>query len=73
MSFWKQDPPNPTEALRFLGPILESVPTAWATSSTSAPVASQMADMALMEEILADTSGKVGASRKGQGGSYKGR
>lgn len=29
-----------------------SCPTAWATSFTSAPVASQMAEMALMEEIL---------------------
>lgn len=38
-------------ALRNLGPILVSVPMAWATSDTSAPVASHKADMALMLEI----------------------
>ena len=33
-------------------PILESRPTVFATSETSAPTASQTADIALMEEIL---------------------
>ncbi|GMR53498.1 hypothetical protein PMAYCL1PPCAC_23693, partial [Pristionchus mayeri] len=51
-SFWKQLPPNPTDALRNLFPILESNPTAWATSLTSAPVASQMAEIELMLDIL---------------------
>ena len=51
MSFWKHDPPNPTEALRNLGPIRESRPTAYATSSTLAPVASQIAESALIDEI----------------------
>ena len=41
----------PTLALRNLGPILESMPTACATSDTSAPVTSQTADMALMLEM----------------------
>mmetsp|Transcript_5581 Transcript_5581/g.16838 ORF Transcript_5581/g.16838 Transcript_5581/m.16838 type:complete len:232 (-) Transcript_5581:180-875(-) len=50
ISFWKHDPPNPTEALRNLGPIRESFPMALASSPTSAPVASQMADMALIDE-----------------------
>ena len=36
---------------RNLGPILESRPIAWATSDTSAPVASHTADMLLMLEI----------------------
>ena len=36
---------------RNLGPILESLPIAWATSDTSAPVASHTADMLLMLEI----------------------
>jgi hypothetical protein len=40
-----------TDALRNLGPTRESLPTAWATSSTLAPVASQMADRALIDEI----------------------
>jgi hypothetical protein len=52
MSFWKQDPPNPTLAFKNLGPILVSLPTAYATSDTLAPVASQSAEMAFTEEIL---------------------
>lgn len=51
MSFWKQDPPKPTEARRNLGPIRESFPTAKETSSMLAPVASQMAERALIEEM----------------------
>ena len=51
MSFLKQDPPNPTLALRNLGPMRESMPMAWATSVTSAPVFSQRAEMVLIEEI----------------------
>ena len=51
MSFWKHDPPNPTEALRNVGPMRESRPTAYATSSTLAPVASQIAESALIDEI----------------------
>lgn len=51
MSFWKHDPPKPTEALRNLEPSRVSLPTAWATSSILAPVASQMAERELMEEI----------------------
>jgi hypothetical protein len=51
MSFWKHDPPNPTEARRNLGPTRASRPTAWATSSMFAPVASHMADSALIDEI----------------------
>jgi hypothetical protein len=52
MSFWKQEPPKPTEALRNFGPILLSVPIALATSSTSAPVASHRALIELMLDIL---------------------
>src|SRR5690606_27719500 len=51
MSFWKQEPPNPTEAFKNLGPIRESIPMALATSSTLASVCSQSSEMALMEEI----------------------
>lgn len=51
MSFWKQEPPNPTLDLRNFAPILESRPQALDTSSTSAPVASQIAENALMDEI----------------------
>lgn len=57
-SFWKQDPPNPTEALRNLAPIRESLPTAKATSSMLAPVASQMAERALTEEIRCRREGR---------------
>jgi hypothetical protein len=41
MSFWKQEPPKPTEALRNLGPMRESVPMDLATCCTSAPVAGE--------------------------------
>lgn len=41
----------PTDACKNLFPILESMPIAWATSDTSAPVASQIALMELMLEI----------------------
>lgn len=51
MSFWKQEPPKPTLAFKNLGPMRESKPIALATSSMLAPVASQMAESALMEEI----------------------
>ena len=51
MSFWKQEPPKPTEAFKNLGPIRESLPIALATSSTSAPVASQRAEIELIDEI----------------------
>merc|ERR1719473_70182 len=51
MSFWKHEPPKPTDALRNLGPMRESTPIEWATSSTSAPVASQRAEMELIDEM----------------------
>eukprot|EP01139_Manchomonas_bermudensis_P014343 Amastigsp_a508395_1463.p3 type:complete len:185 gc:universal Amastigsp_a508395_1463:593-1147(+) len=51
MSFWKHEPPKPTEALRNLAPTRESSPTARATCWTSAPVASQMAEIELMLEM----------------------
>ena len=51
MSFWKHDPPNPTDARRNEDPIRESLPTARATSSTSALVASHSSEMALIEEM----------------------
>ena len=51
MSFWKHEPPNPTEAFKNFDPIRESEPMALATSSTSASVASHSAEIALMEEI----------------------
>lgn len=41
----------PRLAVRNFGPILESLPMAFETSDTSAPVASQMADMELMLEM----------------------
>jgi hypothetical protein len=50
MSFLKQEPPKPTPALRNLVPMRESVPMARATSSMSAPVASQKLESALMDE-----------------------
>lgn len=52
MSFWKQEPPKPTDAWRNFGPIRESRPTALATSDTSAPVASHTADSEFMLDIL---------------------
>lgn len=42
----------PMEACRNFDPILESRPTARATSDTSAPVASQTAESEFMLEIL---------------------
>ena len=51
MSFWKHDPPKPTEERRNLLPILTSLPTARATSSTSACVTSQSCEIALIEEM----------------------
>mmetsp|Transcript_2955 Transcript_2955/g.10453 ORF Transcript_2955/g.10453 Transcript_2955/m.10453 type:complete len:237 (-) Transcript_2955:196-906(-) len=51
MSFWKQEPPKPTEALRNLDPRRLSLPTAKDTSCTSAPVASQSAESALTLEM----------------------
>mmetsp|Transcript_2147 Transcript_2147/g.3966 ORF Transcript_2147/g.3966 Transcript_2147/m.3966 type:complete len:302 (-) Transcript_2147:241-1146(-) len=51
ISFWKQDPPKPTEACKNLLPIRGSVPTARATSATFAAVASQRAEI----ELILDT------------------
>jgi hypothetical protein len=51
MSFWKHEPPKPTEAFRNFGPMRESRPMALATSSTSAPVASHRAEIELIDEI----------------------
>ena len=51
MSFWKQEPPKPTELWRNFGPIRESVPIALETSSISAPVSSHKAEIELMLEI----------------------
>jgi hypothetical protein len=51
MSFWKQEPPNPTELFRNFGPMRLSLPIALATSSTSAPVASQSAEIELIDEM----------------------
>src|SRR5213075_935920 len=51
MSFWKHEPPKPTELLRNFGPMRLSLPMALATSSTSAPVASQRAEMELIDEM----------------------
>ena len=42
----------PTLAFKNLDPNLLSVPMAWATSETSAPVASHTADIALILDIL---------------------
>lgn len=44
-------PPNPTEALRKREPIRVSSPHAYETSPMSAPVTSQMAERALMDEM----------------------
>ena len=52
MSFRKQDPPNPGPAFKNFEPIRESLPTAFETSVTSASVASQIAAMDFIEEIL---------------------
>lgn len=51
ISFWKQEPPKPTDAWRNLEPIRESSPTARATSDTSAPVASHTADREFILDI----------------------
>merc|ERR1712168_830128 len=51
-SFWKHEPPKPTDALRNFEPSRLSLPMAFATWSTSAPVASQMAEIAFIELIL---------------------
>ena len=51
MSFWKQLPPKPTLARKKCGPMRRSTPHASATSYTLAPVASQIAEMALIEEM----------------------
>ena len=51
MSFWKHEPPKPTDARRNLGPMRESKPTACATSSMFAPVASQIAESAFTDEM----------------------
>jgi len=50
ISFWKQDPPKPTEAFRNFGPMRESCPMARATSSTFAPVTSHNSEIALIED-----------------------
>lgn len=42
----------PILAVKNFGPILESVPIPWATSLTLAPVASHMADIELIADIL---------------------
>ncbi len=51
MSLWKHDPPKPTLALRKRGPMRESVPIAYATSSTSASVTSHSAEIELIDEM----------------------
>ena len=51
-SFGKQLPPKPSDALRNRRPMRSSMPIPVATSSTFAPVASQMAATALMYEIF---------------------
>ena len=50
MSFWKHEPPKPTDACRNLGPMRGSVPTARATSDTSASVTSHSAEMELIDD-----------------------
>ena len=52
MSFLKQLPPKPGPARRNFSPILESFPTALATSFISAPVDSQIADIEFIELIF---------------------
>lgn len=47
----KDTPPKPTEALRKREPIRVSSPHAYETSPMSAPVTSQMAERALMDEM----------------------
>ena len=52
MSFLKHEPLKPTLAFRNREPILLSMPMAAETSETSASVASQIAEMLLIELIL---------------------
>ena len=51
MSFWKHEPPKPTDALRNLGPMRVSTPMACETSDTEAPVASHSAEIELIDEM----------------------
>ena len=51
MSFWKHEPPKPTDDLRNLGPMRESTPIECATSSTLAPVTSHSAEIELIDEM----------------------
>ena len=57
----KQLPPKPIEALRKLGPILESIPTAKATSSISAPVFSHILEIEFicLNKVLIDKVKKL--------------
>merc|ERR1712111_331132 len=48
ISFWKHEPPKPTEAPKNLDPIRESAPIARETSVTSAPVFSQSCEIEFM-------------------------
>mmetsp|Transcript_10105 Transcript_10105/g.30644 ORF Transcript_10105/g.30644 Transcript_10105/m.30644 type:complete len:230 (+) Transcript_10105:980-1669(+) len=50
MSFWKQEPPKPTDACRNLGPMRGSEPQDREISETSAPVASHNAEIELIDE-----------------------
>ena len=53
MSFWKQDPPKPTEALRNLGPIRLSVPIACDTcigTLVDVHITSSIASPAMLSE-----------------------
>ena len=52
MSFWKHDPPYPTEAFKNLGPIRGSDPMAREISSMSASVSSQRAVMEFIDDTL---------------------
>ena len=62
MSFWKQEPPKPTEAFRNLGPMRLSVPMHRATSLTSAP-ASMSVVRVRMYRVGADAAFNVDAPR----------
>ena len=50
-TFWKHEPPKPTDAFRNLLPMRESMPMATATSLTSAPVFSHSAEIELIDEM----------------------
>jgi hypothetical protein len=50
MSFWKHEPPNPTDGCRNRLPMRSSIPTARLISLTSAPVASHKAEMELIDD-----------------------